>query len=149
MVQKPISRKMQKCINYSEYGLNCSSKYNCLDRCLIQSYLDKYSIINLNHFVDQDFLKNKDDFEKNVTTEIHDYLIEENCHKKFEKEDCNEVYFKCLNGQNLHSDIIAIDLFYEKFIEEEDENSFYKVIYFFIFYSFRFYFFLLAFNRYC
>ena len=125
--------KKSNCIHYgNEPGLNCRSRHECIDRCVVRSYLDKpqndsYKI-PLFGLVDMDQL-NASEQEYHFVRQ-RDLEIERNCENKFNKDDCIEIFFyeSLKTDFSYNEDLVGINLNFEKFIEKELSQSLVKTL---------------------
>ena len=125
------SKLKTNCVDYKKKGLNCFDQQDCLNRCVNMKFTEKYksitslSIIDKNHFTKGQWFnslsnENKTNYE----------LIENECRKKFEIEDCHKTMFenKFKKSEENKITLKRIDLYYDLIITIEDETSLYKLL---------------------
>lgn len=125
--------KKSNCVNYGEdIRLNCKTRSECIDRCVVRSYLDKRQSdrhkIPLFWLVDLDQLNSSE--QEYRFTENRDLQVEKQCASKFNRDDCTESYFydSLKTAFDYEENSIRINLNFEKIVEKELSPSLVKTI---------------------
>ena len=87
-----MNTKKSNCIsNYK--GLNCKDKASCLNRCINEKFLEKYSSLPMYSVIDKNELKiNLSSFKFN---DSRDYKLEKECIDKFKiYTDCDLIRYE-------------------------------------------------------
>ena len=126
-------RRILNCVNYGELNLNCSSRANCVDKCIFERYLNNTSEISLNYIiVDKDHLPEQQ--WKNVVLnfdhlDIKFYFYRKKCEQEFPLLDCSKSNFEIdIKFESDKELIIQLDLYYDVISIVEETPSVYKLI---------------------
>lgn len=123
------SSKKSNCINYHKRkSLNCTTRRNCIDKCINEKYFESYSKLPLYSVIDGNDL---DATALNSTfSSRRDTEIEFACMKRFERPNCDEIYFyETMKTSYLYKrDFLSINLNFEILIEKELEQQSMKLI---------------------
>lgn len=122
----------EHCVEYARTNSNCTSRYDCFDRCLIRRYLDAYSdripmygrsIIDKRHFTKKEWNSTY------LNERIENNSVKKQCEKEFELDDCNAVVYENHYEINPPSgfDTFSMELYYDVVKSIEEEASLYKL----------------------
>ena len=129
-VNNSLNSVKTNCKNYSEdKGLNCTTRRNCVDKCINKRFLKKYNSISIHSVID------KNEFEPYLLEKLkfnqsQDKEIEQDCLDKFNQQDCEFIYLLELIKPTyaFKEKSTFVNLMFEKFVEKEIEQSFSKLI---------------------
>ena len=129
--ERLTNTRKSNCANYSEGSnsedLNCKTRSECIDRCVVRSYLAKRQLPFFS-LVDLDQLNSSEP--EYYFTESRDQQIEKQCENKFSRDDCTEIYFfeSLKTSFDYEEKLVRINLNFEKIIEKELSQSLVKTI---------------------
>lgn len=122
----------ESCVDYRKTSLNCTSRWNCIDRCLIRRFLDAYSdrvpffsrsVIDKRHFTENEWNSSY------LSDQVGTYQLIRQCELEFE-DACEEAIYVSDSKQNPPEDYetFSMELYYDVVKSIEEEASLYELI---------------------
>lgn len=122
-----LNSKKAKCTDYS--GLNCTSSYNCLIKCINENFAENYFALSTYSIIDKSDL-NLDYSKITFDSSLSKYIrFKRHCLEIYKSyRDCNQIYYEESFKKIDNLDGTLINLNYENYYELEKEPSLVKTL---------------------